>query len=122
MKAYFDRGNGDIYKDAFDRAFRSNKGKIETVFAHFKNSWKVLKCLNFTVPYACQIIIACCVLYNFCMMYNEQLASGKIVDPHLKFNDLRVTRRPTIERASRFAAIAIRHAIYEKWFHFILND
>ena len=122
MKAYFDRGNGDMYKDAFDRAFRSGRVKIENAFAHLKNSWRVLKCLNFTVPYAGQIIIACCVLYNFCRINNEQLASRQVVDPHPNLNDLRVPRRPTTERASRLAAIAIRYAIYEKWLHSIVND
>jgi hypothetical protein len=122
MKAYSDRGSGDMYKDAFDRAFRAGRVKIENTFAHLKNSWRVLKCLNFTVPYAGQIIVACCVLHNFCIMNNEQLARGKIEDPHLNLNDLRVPRRPTSERAIRFAGIAIRHAIYEKWLHSILND
>ena len=122
MKAYFDRGNSEMYKDVFDRAFRSGKDKIKIIFAHLKKSWKVLKCLNCAIPYAGQIIIVCCILHNFCIMYNEQLASGKIVDPHMKFNDLRVPRRPITERAFRLAAIAIRHAIYEKWFHFILSD
>ena len=47
-------------------------------------------------------------------MNNERLASGKLVDAHPNLNDLRVPRRPTTERASRLAAIAIRHAIFEK--------
>ena len=38
-------------KDAFDKEFRRDKVKIENGFAHLKNNWKVLKCLNFTVPY-----------------------------------------------------------------------
>ena len=119
MKAYSDRGNGDMYKDAFDRAFRSGRIKIKNVFAYIKNSWRVLKCLNYTIPYAGKIIIACCVLHNFCMMNNEQLASGQVVDPHLNLNDLRVPRRPTTERASRLATIAIRHVVYEKWLYSI---
>ena len=122
IKAYFDRGNDNIYKDAFDRAFRSGRTKIKNTFAHLKNSWRVLKCLNFTVPYAGQIIIACCVLHNFCRMNNEQLASGQIVDPHPNLNDLKVPRRPTTKRAYRLAAIAIRHAIFENSLHSILND
>lgn len=43
-------------------------------------------------------------------MNNEQLASEKIVDAHPNLNDLKVPRRfgrTTIERASRFVAIAI---------------
>ena len=57
-------------------------------------------------------------LHNFCKMNNEQFASGKIMHPHLNLNDLRVSRKPTTEKASRLAAIAIQHAIYEKWFRF----
>ena len=122
MKAFSDRGNGDMYKDAFDKAFRSGSGKTENAFVHLKNCWKVLKCFNFTVPCTSQIIVAYCVLHNFCKMNNEQLASGKIMHPHLNLNDLRVSRKPTTEKASRLAAIAIRHAIYEKWFRFYLHD
>ena len=88
MKAYSYWGNGDMYKDAFDRAFRSGMVKIENVFVHLINSLRVFKCLNFTVPYVGQIIIACYVLHIFCMMNNEHFASGKIVDLHLNLNDL----------------------------------
>jgi hypothetical protein len=83
MKAYSNHGNGDMCKNAFDRVFRLGRIKFENTFAHLKNSWRVLKYLNLTVPYAGQIIVACCVLLNFCIMNNEQLASEKIVDPHL---------------------------------------
>jgi hypothetical protein len=38
MKAFLDRGNDDMYKDVFDMAFRSSRGKIENAFIQFKNS------------------------------------------------------------------------------------
>ena len=79
-----------MYKDAFDKAFKSGMGKIENVFTHLKNSWNVLKCLNIIVPYVGQIIIACYALHNFCRMNNKQLASGKVMDAHPNLNDLRV--------------------------------
>ena len=47
-------------------------------------------------------------------MNNERLASGQLVDTHPNLDDLRVPRRPTIEKAFGFAAIAIQHAIFEK--------
>ena len=94
-----------MYKDVSERTFRSSKGKIEHTFTHLKNSWKILKCFNFNVPYAGQIIIAYCVLHYFCRMNNEQLASEKIMDAYPNLNNLRVSRKPTSERASRLAAL-----------------
>ena len=43
------------------------------------------------------------------------------MDDHPNLNDLRVPKRPNIERASRFVAIAIQHLIFEKWLDFILD-
>ena len=73
MKAFFYQGNGDMYKDTFDKAFRRDRFNIEIVLVKLKNSWIVLKYLDFVVPYACQIVIMCCVLHNFCRMNIEQL-------------------------------------------------
>ena len=44
------------------------------------------------------------------------------MDAHPNLNDLRVPRRPTIERAFRLVAIAMQHAIFEKWLDFIVDD
>ena len=60
-----------MYEDASNMAFRNGRDKIKNVFAHLKNSWKVLKCLNFNIPYKNQINISYCVLYKFCRMNNE---------------------------------------------------
>ena len=108
-----------MYKNVFDRAFRKGEGEIENVFAYLKNSWKNLKCLNLIIPYVGQIIVACCILYKFCRINNQQLSSGKIMDAHPNLNDFRVSRRPATKRLSRPVTIAIRHAIYEKWLDFI---
>ena len=122
MKAFFDWGNDDMYKDAFDKTFRKGRNKIKNAFAQLKNSWKILKCLNFIIPYAGQIIIVCFVLQKICRMNNEWLASEKLVDAHPNLNDLRVPRRPTLDKASRLVAIAIQHAIFEKKLNFILDE
>ena len=100
-----------MYKDAFDKACRRGMVKIENAYAHVKNDWEVFKYLNFIVMYASQIIIACCVLHNFYRMNNEWLSSGKLLDAHPNFNDLRVPRRPTTTRTCRLSAIAIQHVI-----------
>ena len=114
MKAFFYQGNGDMYKDTFDKAFRRDRVNIEIVFVKLKNSWIVLKYLNFVVPYACQIVIMCCVLHNFCRMKFEQLWSGKLVDAHPNLDDLRVTKRPNTKKASKLVGIVIRHINFEK--------
>ena len=81
MKIFLDLGNGDMHKtNAFDNAFRWDRVKTKNDFAHLNNSWKLfrcLRCLNFIDPYVGQIIIACCILHNFCRMNTQRLASGK---------------------------------------------
>ena len=37
MKTFFDRGNGNMYKDTFDKAFRRDRFNIEIVFVKLKN-------------------------------------------------------------------------------------
>lgn len=51
-------------------------------------------------------------------MNNEQLASGKIVDPCVNLDDFRAPKKSTIEKTSRLATIPI----YENFLDFILNN
>ena len=102
-----------MYKTAFDIIFRKDRNKIENIWAHLTNSWNVLKCLNFTISYASQIITVCCVQHNFCRMNNKQLTSGKVVDAYLNLNELRVPRESNIEKAFGLVAIAIWQAILD---------
>jgi hypothetical protein len=50
QKTFTQRGGNDIYKDAYDKAFRRGRVKIENAFAQLKNRWRVMKDLTFTVP------------------------------------------------------------------------
>jgi hypothetical protein len=50
QKTFTQRGGNDIYKDAYDKAFRRGHVKIENAFAQLKNRWRVMKDLTFTVP------------------------------------------------------------------------
>lgn len=117
MKAYNSRESGDIQRDAFNKALRRGRVKIENSFAQLKNRWRVLKSLNFTVPYAGQIILACCVLHNFCKMHNDSLVDGNNeVDNHPNHNDLRVPRgRRVTESTSKAASFRFRDALYNEW-------
>jgi hypothetical protein len=40
---------------------------IENAFGIFKNKWLILKILNCNLKYAPTLIIACCILHNFCI-------------------------------------------------------
>ena len=117
MKAYNSRGSGNIQRDAFDNALRQDRVKIENSFAQLKNRWRVLKNLNFTVPYAGQIITACCVLHNFCKIYDDRLVDGNNeVNDHQNHNNLRIPRgRRVTETASRATSFKIRDALYNEW-------
>jgi hypothetical protein len=93
IKAYNARGSGNIQRDAFDKALRQGRGKIKISFAQLKNRWRVLKNLNFTVPYAGQIITACCVLHNFCKIHDERLVDGNNeADDYQNHNNLIIPR------------------------------
>jgi hypothetical protein len=57
----------------------SAKVIIENTFGSFKNRWCILKNFNFNVNKAPIIVIACCVLHNYCAMW-------KILEPN-RVND-----------------------------------
>lgn len=117
IKAYNSRESGNIQRDAFDKALRRGRVKIENSFAQLKNRWRVLKNLNFSVPYAGQIILACCVLHNFCKIQNDRLVDGNNeVDNTPNRNDLRVPRGIRLtETTSKAASLRIRDALYHEW-------
>ena len=59
MKAYSSRESGNIEKNAFDMVLQGGCVRMENSFAQLKNRWCALKDLNFTLPYAEQVILAC---------------------------------------------------------------
>lgn len=101
----------------FDKALRQGRVKIENYFAQLKNMWHILKKLNFTVSYAGQITTVCCVLHNFCKIYDDGLVDGNNeVDDHQNHNDLKIPRgRRDTEIVSKAISFRIRDALYNEW-------
>ena len=62
-----------MQRDPYDKALRSGRVKIENIFALLENKWRMLKNLNFNVLYSWQVILACCVLHNFCTLHQGEL-------------------------------------------------
>ena len=51
---------------------------IKSNFGILKNRWIILKNLNLDVNHAAFVIIACCVLYNFCHMNYDICCIGVV--------------------------------------------
>jgi hypothetical protein len=44
---------------------------IKNAFDSLKNRWKILKQFHFIMDRATKVAIACCVLHNFCEIWNQ---------------------------------------------------
>jgi hypothetical protein len=66
QKPFTAKLSGQEDQDAFDKCIRQGRVKIENTFGILKNRWAILKNLNIDDKYAATIVIACCVLHNFC--------------------------------------------------------
>jgi hypothetical protein len=47
----------------------SRKVVIKNVFGSLKNKWRILRHFNLTVVRATIVIVACCVLHNYCFKW-----------------------------------------------------
>lgn len=56
----------------FNRAHKSTRRLIECAFGILKERFRCLKFLRVKPTYACEIIKACCVMHNLCLMENPE--------------------------------------------------
>jgi hypothetical protein len=76
----------------------SAKVIIENVFGSLKNRWRILKIFNLNVNKVVIVIIACCVLHNYCEMW--KVHEPNCVNDATKRDNLagfRVDRLPTLK-------------------------
>jgi hypothetical protein len=99
LKAYNNRATGSAEQNMFDKHVRKGRVKIENAFGILKNRFQILRNLNVAVDKAADVIVACCVLHNICILAGQDLGDD-IRDPHP--NDFEGPAGPPIQ--SEFAS------------------
>jgi hypothetical protein len=66
-------------KKMFDESVNSGRIMNEHAFGALTNRWRILKNFNMNMDRAVTVTFACCVLHNFCEIYNERVPLPKDV-------------------------------------------
>ncbi len=60
--------HGNLDKIMFDQQMNVGKISIENVFGILKNRQRILHCISARVDQTPEIVVACCVLHNYCKL------------------------------------------------------
>ena len=84
MKPYIDRGNLTPEECSFNIKHNTSRVVVENAFGRLKGRFRSIgKRLDLKVENACNVIAACCVLYNYCEMQNESFDDQWLNDIHI---------------------------------------
>ncbi|MCO5608074.1 hypothetical protein L7F22_062279 [Adiantum nelumboides] len=109
LKAFKSKARQDLaLKNAFDKQIAKDRVKVENAFGILKNRWRILRDLNGSIPFAPNVVIACCVLHNYVQLKGEPKPYDAI-DPHP--NDGEPLRWRTVTR-QRAAGLKMRVALF----------
>jgi hypothetical protein len=81
LKPFNNRATGTAEQNLFDKHMRKGRVKIENAFGILKNRFQILKNLNVEVDKAADVVVACCVLHNICILAGVDQGDD-IGDPH----------------------------------------
>jgi hypothetical protein len=116
----FKPGNDPVLHDQvrFDSAINSGKVVIENAFGALKNRWRILKCFNSDVDKCPTVIVACCVLHNYCELRGERLPHP--TDTRLRRDALVGLHRgrqqlPDYGNVAKIAGENMRCALFASW-------
>ncbi|CAM6111088.1 unnamed protein product [Calypogeia fissa] len=65
-------GAADKMEHDFDEVLTKAHSCVESAFGILKKRWGILANLNIGLQYAPQVVVACCVLHNFCQLAGEK--------------------------------------------------
>jgi hypothetical protein len=82
LKPFNNRSTGTAQQNVFDKHMRKGRVKIENAFGVLKNRFQILKNLNVQVDKAADVIVACCVLHNICILAGQDAGGEDLRDPH----------------------------------------
>ena len=91
----------------FDAKLQKGHASIVTSFGILKNRWKILKNLNVDLKSACETVVACCVLHNFCQLANQP-------EPNIRVDD--ALNRNISDRREDFVGEETRRVLFLDWF------
>ena len=91
--------------------------QIEITFGKLKDRLFILKNINVGVQYALLIMIACCVLHNFCRIKNDtRVVDGEeLEDATLNDINLNRPRQPISEQTTPRAGSRMRVNLFSYW-------
>ncbi|MCO5601846.1 hypothetical protein L7F22_055971 [Adiantum nelumboides] len=95
-------------KNAFDKQIAKGRVKVENAFGILKNRCRILRDLNVNLPFAPNVVIACCVLHNYVQLKGEP-EPHVAIDPHP--NDGKPLRWQTVTR-QRAVGLKMRAALF----------
>ena len=117
QKPFNARTIGNADQNAYDKNMRKGRVRIENTFGILKNRWSILKNINVGVQYAYLIMVACCVLHNFCHIKNDtRVVEGEELED-ATLNDINVNkpRQLLSKQATSRAGNRIRDNLYSYW-------
>lgn len=105
-------------KIRFDRSMNKGRVLIENSFGILKNRWRILRSLTAKIDSGPPIVMACCVLHNYCQLMGMESPTYDRIE---RFQDRRDrvqgNRIPCYREgdAAKLAGERIRDAIFESW-------
>ncbi len=60
--------DGNLHKIMFDQQMNVGRVRIENAFGVLKSRWRILHSINTHVDWAPGLLVACCVLHNYCQL------------------------------------------------------
>ena len=118
LKNYKPANPAMVDKMRFDSAVNDGMVVIEQVFGSLKYRWRILKAFNMSVEKVVVVILACCVLHNYCEMQHEcvhVLADHRLRnDPHVGFHAGR-ERLPREKKTAKIVEEEMRDVLFSSW-------
>jgi len=102
----------------FDSFVNSGKVVIEQAFKALKNCWRILKAFNMLVEKVATVILACCILHNYCELKRQHVPVPTNVrlqnDPHIGFHIGRM-QLPCEGLPTKLEGEALRDILFALW-------
>ncbi len=105
-------------KHRYDSSMNLGRVIIENAFGSLKNRWRILRHFNLKVDKAAKVIVACCVLHNYCLEWGAPELSPPNVAT-LQNNLQGFGDRLPIVREGEIAKVEgekSRIALFKQWF------